>query len=147
MPKIYDGKMGQVENPNGFQIYIRDNPCYWNKTGKYQEAVDKIQALIPASGGLALVLPNVEIMRIALNGYYDYFNNGGCNRKIRLKPMCERLVFAKGSTASKAVSKLRRYKNVEFGCLPANLEWCYDAIIDRVIEDFFPEYIEVSENA
>lgn len=145
MPKIYDEKMSKVENPNEFQIYLRDNPCYWNETGKYQKASDEIQKLIPDSGEASD--PNVEVMRIAVNGYYDYYINGGYNRSLRLKPMCETLVFAKGSNASKALSKLKRYKNVEFGYLPDNLEWCYDAIIDRVIEDFFPEYIEVSENA
>lgn len=129
-----------TEELNAFQIYLRDNPCYWNHNGKYQAAVEKIQALIPTTG--ESTDPHVEVMRIAINGYYDYFNNGGCNREIRLRPMCERLVFAKGSEASKSLSKLKRYNNDSLNYLPDNFEKLYDTIIDRMVEDFFPEYIE-----
>lgn len=129
-----------TEELNAFQIYLRDNPCYWNRNGKYQAAVEKIQALIPAR--TITTDPHVEVMRIAINGYYDYFTNGGCNRAIRLRPMCERLVFTNGSEASKALSNLKRYNNDSLNYLPDNLEKLYDTIIDQLVEDLFPEYIE-----
>lgn len=139
MSKIYDVEMSQVENPNEFQRYLRDNPCYWNRNGKYQAAVEKIQALIPASG--EATDPHVEDMRITINGYYDYFNNGGYNTD-SLKPMCDRLVFTKGSSGAKALSKLKRYNTDSLNYLPDNLEKLYDTIIDQLVEDLFPNYIE-----
>jgi hypothetical protein len=47
---------------------------YWNQDGKYQAKLDLIQDLIPSEG--ACDDPKLESMRVIINLYYDWHNNG-----------------------------------------------------------------------
>ena len=54
---------------------------YWNHKGTYPEAVEKLQALIPASGAVANPYKNkaLERFRKAQNAYYRLYNDGDFN--------------------------------------------------------------------
>ena len=56
---------------------------YWNNTGRYQGLANQLQALIPDSGSVNQPRKNraLEAFRVAVNAYYDIFNNGGGNRR------------------------------------------------------------------
>ena len=60
---------------------------YWNGKGNHQAFVDKVQALVPASGEVpnAKKNPALEKFRKAMNVYYDVYNNGLCNRAAQFK--------------------------------------------------------------
>lgn len=55
---------------------------YWNKNGKYQNAVDVLNKLIPTEGPVSSLLknPHLEKFRKASNCYYDLYNNDLNNR-------------------------------------------------------------------
>lgn len=56
---------------------------YWDSTGKYQQFVDGLNALVPVSGKCEFSRSKnkkLEKFRTASNSYYDIFNNGGMNR-------------------------------------------------------------------
>ena len=53
---------------------------YWNSKGKYQELADALQKLVPDEGECSPGTPLLEKFRKATNCYYDYYNNGLCNR-------------------------------------------------------------------
>lgn len=59
---------------------------YWGNNGTHQALVEKLNALIPASGSVARPAKNknLEKFRKASNAYYDIFNNGGMNRGISI---------------------------------------------------------------
>ena len=54
---------------------------YWNHKGTYPEAVEKLQALIPAEGAVANPYKNkaLERFRKAQNAYYRLYNDGDFN--------------------------------------------------------------------
>ena len=54
---------------------------YWNHKGTYPEAIEKLQALIPASGSVAQPYKNktLERFRKAQNAYYRLYNDGDFN--------------------------------------------------------------------
>lgn len=54
---------------------------YWNSEGKHQAAADALSALIPMAGPVpnAENNPALEQLRLAINGYYDLWNNGKAN--------------------------------------------------------------------
>ena len=54
---------------------------YWNHKGTYPEAVEKLQALIPATGSVANPYKNkaLERFRKAQNAYYRLYNDGDFN--------------------------------------------------------------------
>ncbi|SFQ12148.1 hypothetical protein SAMN04488047_13715 [Tranquillimonas alkanivorans] len=54
--------------------------CYWNGSGRYQVAVDRLSALIPRYGDVKEKGAKLERFRRAVNVYYDLNNNGLCNR-------------------------------------------------------------------
>lgn len=60
---------------------------YWNNAGRYQTLADQLQALIPDSGSVAQPRKNraLERFRVAVNAYYDLYNNGGCNRRSTIR--------------------------------------------------------------
>ena len=47
---------------------------YWNGNGKYQAKANEIQNLIPLEGSCADL--KLETMRVIINLYYDWHNNG-----------------------------------------------------------------------
>ena len=47
---------------------------YWNGNGKHQAKADQIQDLIPLEG--TCDDPKLESMRVLINVYYDWHNNG-----------------------------------------------------------------------
>lgn len=51
---------------------------YWNGMGKYQSETDLLNKLIPEKGESPV--PKIELFRCASNIYYDYHNNGFCNK-------------------------------------------------------------------
>lgn len=53
---------------------------YWCGKGRLQRIYDRITPFIPASGPCPPELPKTEKLRVAANAYYDFFNNGCCNR-------------------------------------------------------------------
>jgi hypothetical protein len=48
--------------------------AYWNGNGKHQAKADQIQNLIPLEGSCTDV--KLESMRVIINLYYDWHNNG-----------------------------------------------------------------------
>lgn len=58
------------------------NACYWNRTGRYENAAKALHEMIPASGPVLnpRANPMLERFRKAVNCYYDLYNNGLCNR-------------------------------------------------------------------
>ena len=55
---------------------------YWNGNGKHQRYLTELYALIPQSGAVTDPAKNkaLEKFRVASNVYYDFYNNGLCNR-------------------------------------------------------------------
>lgn len=53
---------------------------YWNNDGKYNEAVKKLQELIPVEGSVrGKANANLERLRKAINKYYRLYNDGDFN--------------------------------------------------------------------
>ncbi|HDR7922350.1 hypothetical protein J0794_27180 [Bacillus paranthracis] len=50
---------------------------YWNRNGKYQKELDKLDGLMPNIGMTSNQYMNLFIT--ASSVYYDVYNNGGCN--------------------------------------------------------------------
>ena len=61
---------------------MTDTNTYWGNKGKHQSLADKLQKLIPDEGSVPEPdkNPKLERLRVAINCYYDLFNNGLCNR-------------------------------------------------------------------
>ena len=61
---------------------INYDNTYWNSKGKFQAIADALQKKIPVSGEVADAKKNpaLEKFRIAMNHYYDLYNNGLGNR-------------------------------------------------------------------
>lgn len=55
----------------------------WNGNSPHKELAEKLQALIPSMGEVENPRKNkcLERYRMAMNCYYDLYNNGLCNRK------------------------------------------------------------------
>lgn len=55
---------------------------YWNQTGTHEALASQLQKMIPAEGSVANPKKNkkLEKFRVAVNCYYDLYNNGLCNR-------------------------------------------------------------------
>lgn len=109
---------------------------YWNGNGKFQEIANDVSTSIPYSGNCDSF--ELELVRIVLNAYYDYYNNGGCNRAHRLAELCN-ITFKRGTPASAALSKLRRYNNGSCNYMPKGLEDLYEVIMDQVLSDYKEE--------
>lgn len=50
------------------------NNTYWNNNGKHNELLEQLSELIPYRGSCDC--PKLEKLRITINAYYDYYNNG-----------------------------------------------------------------------
>lgn len=50
---------------------------YWEKKGRYQTDYDLLQKLVPSMGESDI--PEIELLRVTSNLYYDCYNNGLCN--------------------------------------------------------------------
>lgn len=50
---------------------------YWNNEGNYQLKYNELKKFIPLEGKAPT--PNLELLRVATNMYYDVNNNGGMN--------------------------------------------------------------------
>lgn len=50
---------------------------YWSGQGKFQEDYDRLQELVPFQGESNI--PEIELLRVTSNLYYDCYNNGLCN--------------------------------------------------------------------
>lgn len=50
---------------------------YWSGQGKFQEDYDLLQELVPSEGESDI--PEIELLRVTSNLYYDCYNNGLCN--------------------------------------------------------------------
>ncbi|MEI3912484.1 hypothetical protein V6S04_12910 [Bacillus sp. CCNWLW147] len=50
---------------------------YWNKNGKHQKEVEKLNKLLPSNGMTKNMYMNLFIT--VANVYYDVYNNDGCN--------------------------------------------------------------------
>lgn len=55
---------------------MSDN-TYWNNNGKYQEEYEALKDLIPSEGRADKL--HIDLLRNAVNLYYDYHNNSSCN--------------------------------------------------------------------
>lgn len=64
----------KAEEPKPFDT----KKTYWNNDGKYQKDMEKFTDLIPNEGESDN--PKIELLRNATNIYYDYNNNGFCNK-------------------------------------------------------------------
>jgi hypothetical protein len=88
---------------------------YWSNNGKHQADLDRLQALVPARGEAVACSP-VEFIRLAVNAYYDLYNNGFINAEIKLTPLVEAfpLMQSVGALSSegddaKAVDAMEEY--------------------------------------
>ncbi len=64
-------------------LQVCDTPAdntYWANNGKYQKLVDEVTKLIPTYGSCKDKGPALEALRVAINCYYDFWNNGLCNK-------------------------------------------------------------------
>lgn len=113
---------------------------YWNHSGKYQTVANLVMSCVPATGKADT--PSTEAYRVIANAYYDYYNNGGCNRS-RLKALLEEIKLPRGSAGSKAMSKLRKFSTKDDCCqlLPVGLEQVYEDIVNGVLELHFARLI------
>ena len=113
---------------------------YWNHSGKYQTVSNLVRGCVPDTGKADI--PSTEAYRVMSNAYYDYYNNGGCNR-IRLKALLEGVKLPRGSAGSKAMSKLRKFSTKDGCCkyLPDGLEQAYEDIANGVLELHFARLI------
>lgn len=114
---------------------MKNKNTYWNGNGKHQATYDECCKWLPKSGKSNDVA--LEALRVASNAYYDYFNNGGGNRYLRLKPMLDTLKFKRGSAGSKALSRLKSFSVESEACMPKNLADVYEVILDSVLEMYF----------
>lgn len=57
--------------------------CYWGQNGKYQELYELLEDKIPFRGPVLKKNKNkkLESLRIAINAYYDLYNNGLMNQQ------------------------------------------------------------------
>lgn len=77
---------------------------YWDNTGKFQQFVEALQALVPVEGSCSNPRSTnrwLEKFRVASNAYYDIFNNGGMNRgglirRIFDLPASEYIAYGRG---------------------------------------------------
>lgn len=63
---------------------------YWEGNGKHQEEYDRLKAQIPECG--AASQPEIESLRVLVNTYHDYHNNGwqyGVGNLHRLEELAE----------------------------------------------------------
>lgn len=113
---------------------------YWNHSGKYQTVSNLVRSCVPATGKADI--PSTEAYRVMANAYYDYYNNGGCNRS-RLKALLEEVKLPRGSEGAKAMSKLRKFSTKGDCCrgLPKGLESTYEAVANGVLELHFARLI------
>lgn len=90
---------------------------YWTSKGKYQRVFDAIyQALVPAEGEAKTKAG--EIVRLAANIYYEYFNNGGS--------------FFAGQRADESRELVKMVKGIKYPKKDDYAAW--DAMIDRSTE-------------
>ncbi|MCE2571756.1 hypothetical protein [Motilimonas eburnea] len=108
---------------------------YWNNSGKYQAVYDECCKYIPETGKTNDV--GIEALRVASNAYYDFYNNGGANRYLRLKPMLETLKFKRGSAGSRALTRLKTFSTTSDACLPKSLKPVFEDILNAVLEAYF----------
>lgn len=119
---------------------------YWNGEGKHKLLAKKLCGFIPAQGESDNEI--VEMYRVIRNAYYDFHNNGGCNR-IRVKALCTTMKgkYKRGSGASKIITKLRQYGNADGGYLPTHItDEMYETLVDEFIETYMVELKEVINN-
>lgn len=66
---------------------MSSSPSFWNNNSDMQELADKLQALVPCEGAVAFPRKNraLEKFRVAVNCYYDLYNNGLCNRAAQFR--------------------------------------------------------------
>lgn len=55
---------------------------YWESKGKFQKEYEQLQPQIPVAGESDI--PHIELLRCAVNIYYDVYNNGGCNLDVKM---------------------------------------------------------------
>ena len=76
-----------------------------------------------------------EYCKPFIHAYYDYFNNGGCNRWVlgdAIKAVRALGVIKRGSIASKCLTMLAPYgRDVGF-YTPNNMDELYDTILDAL---------------
>jgi hypothetical protein len=66
--------MYQITEERTMTITDWNATTYWNGNGKHQAKADQIQDLIPLEG--TCDDPKLESMRVLINVYYDWHNNG-----------------------------------------------------------------------
>ena len=98
---------------------------YWDSTGKYQQFVDGLNALVPVSGKCEFSRSKnkkLEKFRTASNSYYDIFNNGGMNRAAEIG-------YHFGVRMSHYRIGSGRHQRTQFDCIAAKV----DPIMDKII--------------
>lgn len=73
------------------KITAQENNTYWDSNGRYQDAIDALQARVPAEGPVKHPGRHkaLERFRVASNCYYDLYNNGLCNRAAQFNAVFE----------------------------------------------------------
>ena len=62
---------------------INDGNIYWNKKGQFQAFISELNSRMPLTGNTSGELPVFDAFIDMSNWYYDYYNNGFCNRENR----------------------------------------------------------------
>lgn len=116
---------------------------YWNHNGKHQSIAEKLGEFVPLRGGSDNEI--VEMWRVIRNAYYDFHNNGGCNRN-RVKTLCTTMKgkYKRGSAASKLITKLRPYGNSDGGYLPSHIT---SEMYENLVNEFIDTYMVEIEDA
>jgi hypothetical protein len=78
--EFFEEWVGRLERK--MKMKKKYEPLYWAHEGKFQERYEELRyTLVPDSGDAAT--PYGQLLRYAINIYYDIYNNGGCNLDMR----------------------------------------------------------------
>jgi hypothetical protein len=102
---------------------------YWNGTGRFSAAAEKLQGMIPMSGTVATphANPKLERYRKAVNCYYDLYNNGLCNRAAAFSRMF-------GIRVSEYRYKIRRSGRL-IGMIDERIYDAVEPMLDAIVRD------------
>ena len=105
----------------------------WNNRRKAD--TDRIEALIPMTGEVPFNPDNfcLEVYRVYMNGYYDIYNNGGCNWKHKGK----KFQWAARQHKISGLSLRDMLHEIDYKGYCNNLERLGDLVINAALKEQF----------
>ncbi|WP_347138865.1 hypothetical protein [Paracoccus sp. SSK6] len=112
---------------------------YWNNNGRYNATAGKLGELIPSVGGVSQPEKNkaLEKFRCTRNIYYDYYNNGLCNRMGEVRKVY----------GFSALVMMRQRGNIYHPDIEAAFEAGLDAAILAAADEQDLDVVELSAHA